>query len=154
MKYLETGIEVDGTFYPLSEIIEKCNSVKVESLDLVLLKIEWDGRGGEVYDHKVYPRKTALRVKELLTDKEVYFGEIWGKHSEVYGYVTERDFTLVEDKKTVQKFLDLHPLGSDNNYSFLEYLENHYEDNGGREYWEEDNGKEYCDEVEELIKIG
>lgn len=144
MKYLENGIEVDGKFYPLIEITEKCNQVKVENQNLGLLKIEWDGRGGEVYDHRVYPKTTALRVKKLLTGKEVCFDEIWEKHSEVQGDVLEEHFTLVEDKKTVEYFLLSNPNGSDSNHSFIKYFEDSYEDNGGREYWEEVNGKEYC----------
>lgn len=153
MKYLENGIEVNGEFYKLNQIIEKCNELKIKKQNSALLKIEWDFRGGEVYEHRVYPKKIAEKIKKLLLDKEVYFGEIAGKHSEVYGDLTENDFKIITSKKEVKEFLADYPNGVDYNHSFIENLLESYNDNEGRDYHLEDYGKDYCDEVEELEKI-
>lgn len=150
MEYLENGIKVNNEFYLLQDIIQKCTKVKVEKENSVLLKIEWDGRGGNAYEYAVYPKDKAEKIKSLLLDKEVYFGEIWGKHSEVYGKVTEGDFSIIEDKEHIQNFLSYHPNGSDSNHSFTDAILDFYSDNGGRDWGEEEYGSEYCDDLEEL----
>lgn len=155
IKYLENGIEINNEFISLKEITEKCNEARLTSQNLVLMKIEWTGRGGEVYEHRVLPKETVEEIKELLIGKEVYFGEIWGKHSEVYGEVREKDFSIVEDKKEIKKFLSTHPNGSDYNHSFINTIVDHYLDYGGREWAEEefeDDG-EYADDIERLKEI-
>lgn len=150
MKYLENGIEVEGVFYKLEDVIKNCNDLKIKKEDTIILKIEWSGRGGEVYEHLSLPKKTATKVKKLLLGKEVYFGEIWGKHSEVYGGIEEGDFKVITDKEKVQEFLTSYPNGSDYNHSFINTLIDNYSDNGGREYYEKEEGKKYCNDIEQL----
>lgn len=153
MEYLAEGIVVAGEFYALKDITEKCNDIKIKNEDSVILQIGWQGRGGEVYEWRVFPKKTAENIKELLVDKEVYFGEIWGKHSEVYGSIEENDFKIVTDKKEVKKFLSQHPSGVDYDHSFIERLLESYEEEGGREYYSVEQGEEYCDDLEQLNKL-
>lgn len=66
-----------------------------------LWKFHWNcGRSGSVSGLFV---ATEEEVKEAI-GKRVYFGEILGKHSEVYGLLEERDVTKVElDSETVEK---------------------------------------------------
>lgn len=153
MKYFEYGIQVDDKFYSLAEITEKCNQIRIEKQEIVLLKIEWDGRGGEIYDHATYPKKIAERIKKLMLDKEISFGEIWGKHSDVYGTITEDSFKIITDKREVELFLSTHPSGSDYNHNFKHRLIEDYEDNGGREYYLEEEGEDYCNDIEELAEL-
>jgi len=120
--YKTDGIELDGLYLSLEEIKEKCNNAKIEEDDLVILEIsKWlDSRGFDgVTESKVYPRKTAYQIKELLLDREIYFGEIAGKHSEVYGTMEDDDFEIIEDKNQVKELLKSHN-GWDYNHSFLE----------------------------------
>lgn len=63
-----------------------------------LYKFEWDvGRMGELdglfvaYDKEV---KAAI-------GKEVYFGEVLGKHSEIYGELEESELTKIDVEKDV-----------------------------------------------------
>ena len=42
------GIEVDGIFLTLADITNKCNDVKLKENNLVLLKMHWAGRSGDV----------------------------------------------------------------------------------------------------------
>lgn len=153
MKYLENGIEVDGKFYSLKEITENCNKQKIKKSKMVLLTMEWDRRGGNAYEQLLLPKKDALKLKSLMLGKEIYFGEIWGKHSEVYGEMEEYDFTISEKEDEISNFLLNHPNGSDSNHSFIDALIDEYHDNGGREYYEEEQGKKYCNDIEAIEKL-
>lgn len=90
IEYKKDGIQIDTTFISLDDINKKCNEVKEH--DLVILTMEWDGRGGNAYEKRVLPIENALELQDLLLGREVYFGEIWGKHSEVYGEMCKDTF--------------------------------------------------------------
>lgn len=120
IKYKKDGIELeDGTVLLLSEITEKCNEINLKENKLVLLEMGWEGRSGSIFEQIVLPLENVLRLKELLLDKEVYFGEIWGKHSEVYGSISEDTFEIVKDKKKIKEFLAEFPTGHDYDHSFI-----------------------------------
>jgi len=154
IQYKENGILVNGEEILLNDIINKCNEAKIKSQNLVILKIEWQGgRGSDgQLEKRTYPKETAEQIVDLILNKEVNFGEIAGKHSEVYGTIDREDVEIIEGEQ-VEYFLKLNPTGVDYNYSFIDTLTEYYEDNGGREYWEESQGEDYCDDIEELIKI-
>jgi hypothetical protein len=158
-KYLKMNIEYkkdgivlkDGTFISLEHINEMCNTVKLKKLNLVLLKMGWSGRGGKVFEQRALPLEKALRVKELLLDKEVYFGEIWGKHSEVCGTMCEKTFNIEKDSKKIKTFLKEFPSGIDYDHSFIEtFMESEEE---RIEYEEEENGdvQALLDELKSLL---
>ncbi len=65
-----------------------------------LYEFEWSFRGGNVCGRFL---ATAEDV-ENITNKEVYFGEILGKHSEIYGRMDEGDIKLVTDN---QEFISM-----------------------------------------------
>lgn len=145
--YKKDGIIVGNVFLLLSDIIEECNNVKVKECDLVLLKMGWDGRGGSVLERRVLPLENALRIKEILLDKEVYFGEIWGKHSEVYGTMTEDTFEIIIDENRIKHFLKEFPSGVDFDhsfvYAFIEWSE--------EQEMQEDTTQEQIDELQSLL---
>ena len=72
--------------------------------------------------YKEYPRMGRLEgifvasqkeVKLLIdSQKEVYFGEVLGKHSEIYGAMTENEITMVSDDPKVVKLFEDHHLSS------------------------------------------
>lgn len=83
-------------------------------------KFHWDcGRSGEVESIFV---ATEQEVQDLI-GQHVYFGEILGKHSEVYGNVEENDVIKLDlDTETVQKVTTV--LGDTwSGYNPFEYLE-------------------------------
>ena len=60
----------------------------------LLVRFHWDCRRmGEVEGLFVC---TEEEYNDLIGE-DVYFGEILGKHSEVYGTVTEEDLTIISD---------------------------------------------------------
>ena len=53
----------------------------------------------------------------------MYFGEILGKHSEVYGELSEGDFELkTNDQEFIEKFEDIFRENYSQGYNPLEYL--------------------------------
>lgn len=70
-----------------------------------IYKFYWDyGRNGEVSGVFV---AEDTEVEEIIGN-EVYFGEILGKHSEVYGTVTSEDITLISDNPEFVKMFKEH----------------------------------------------
>lgn len=63
---------------------------------------------------------TEKEVKELI-GKEVYFGEVLGKHSEIYGTIDVGDITELD--VTPQTINDLAKFGTLSGYNPLEYWE-------------------------------
>lgn len=70
-----------------------------------LVKFQWDcGRQGYVNGLFIVEKEEL----EAIYGKTVYFGEILGKHSEIYGKIEPQDFTiLTEDQDYINKTIDL-----------------------------------------------
>jgi len=86
----------------------------------VLVQFFWDcGRMGDVEGLFV----TTEEELERAYGKQVYFGEILGKHSEVYGTLDREDITLVtDDQDFITRIVDL--LGTDlSGYNPLDKLQ-------------------------------
>ncbi len=84
-----------------------------------LWQFEWDcGRQGDLEGLFV---ATEAEVQELM-GQDVNFGEVLGKHSEVYGTIEEGEITKVElDTETVEKVTAI--LGDTwSGYNPLEYV--------------------------------
>jgi phenolic acid decarboxylase len=59
-----------------------------------IYKFSWDcGRGGDVESTFIATAEDVSKIQ----GKHVYFGEIAGKHSEVYGTIDDGDITLITD---------------------------------------------------------
>lgn len=87
---------------------------------LVLVRFFWDcGRMGDVEGLFVTDEATL----EKSYGRHVYFGEILGKHSEIYGNLERGDITLVtDDQDFITRIVDL--LGSDlSGYNPLDKIE-------------------------------
>ena len=87
----------------------------------ILVKFHWDcGRMGDVNGLFV---TTEEELKNVY-GKQVYFGEILGKHSEIYGALEEKDFTIVskeEDKiEWLEKLMDSKTISEYNPFDYLE----------------------------------
>lgn len=71
----------------------------------VLVKFQWDcGRMGNVNGLFIIEKEEL----EAAYGKNVYFGEILGKHSEIYGEIGANDFTiLTDDQDYIEKTISL-----------------------------------------------
>ena len=86
----------------------------------LLVQFFWDcGRMGDVDGIFV----TTQEELDKAYGKEVYFGEILGKHSEVYGTLEEKDITVLsDDQEFITKFVEIvgeNPSG----YNPLDYIQ-------------------------------
>jgi len=87
----------------------------------VLAQFFWDcGRSGIV-------EGVFICTKQQITDavgKEVYFGEILGKHSEVYGTLNDVDIEILSpDPKVIDILLGVFPDGEISGYNPLSYIQ-------------------------------
>lgn len=136
--YKKDGIELsDGTFIALSTIVDNCNKLKTLEEDLVILSFYWERRSENIYESRVYPRETAEKIMEMMLDKQIYFGEIEGKHSDVYGTLDDDDVEIIIDKDKVKEFISTYPIGWDYNHSFIDAFNDHMENNESDEFIEE-----------------
>ena len=94
--YIIRGIK--GELYPCKpDIFEKTYEL-VEASEKFLYSFFWDcGRSGEVSG--VFKAK-PIEVENLI-GRSVYFGEILGKHSEVFGTIEEDEIKLESDDPMV-----------------------------------------------------
>ncbi|MEE6129096.1 hypothetical protein V2E39_16975 [Chryseobacterium arthrosphaerae] len=68
------------------------------------------GRSGEL--EGVFVAKKS-HVKILIdSEMEVYFGEVLGKHSEVYGKIENKEIKMVSDNEDVVNVIKTHDLES------------------------------------------
>ena len=144
--YKKDGILIDENFISLSEIIEKCNLEKVKEEKLLLLKMEWKGwRGFDegILEKIVLPLEKIETIKKHILGKTIYFGEIAGKHSDVYNSLDENDIEVIEDSKVIQQFLSSNPSGHEYNHSFL-YTFSDYASDGGYDDISEEDAKEFA----------
>ena len=81
-------------------------------------KFYWDcGRMGKLDGVFIATDDTI----KIAIGKEVYFGEVLGKHSEIYGILDKGDVQLVSDDPVVVEIMEEHGLCS--GYDPLEYIE-------------------------------
>lgn len=68
------------------------------------------GRMGELEGVLI---STKEKVEKLIESKiEVYFGEVLGKHSEIYGAIEKDDMTFVSDNEEAVRVVEEHNLTS------------------------------------------
>lgn len=92
--------------------------------DKLLVEFHADcGRMGFLSSTFVTTREKLDKIK----GKEVYFGEVLGKHSEIYGPVKEEYFTILNDDQSFIKEFEKH-LGEDWSVGHNPF-----------HYWEEDD---------------
>ena len=67
------------------------------------------------------------KVKQLIdSGKEVYFGEVLGKHSEIYGPISEGEITMVSDDLAFVGLFETHDLSS--GFCPFDYMEDTFDE--------------------------
>lgn len=86
----------------------------------VIASFYWDcGRSGNVDGIFTCDQETL----ETAYGKDIYFGEILGKHSEVFGVLEKKDITILsEDQDFINKFEATLGSGTLSGYNPLEYI--------------------------------
>lgn len=91
-----------------------------------LYSFNWDcGRMGELDGLFI---AEDFEVEKLIGE-QVYFGEVLGKHSEVFGKIEEADIIVKsDDQDFIAKLIDLFGEGTISGYNPLEYFEDNDSD--------------------------
>ena len=146
IKYLSNGIEVNGEFISKETLVKEIESIKVKERDLVVVRISWSGNRNfdGCYENIVLPRELANEYVDNFTGREAYFGEIAGKHSEIYGTVDEDEISITED---AVEFLEQCPSGVCYDHSFSSAFYNSLE---GQDY--DDDEKEEIDKLFDILQ--
>lgn len=85
-----------------------------------LYEFFWDcGRMGEVEGRFL---AEPLEIEKSI-GKKVYFGEILGKHSEVYGVLKDEDVKVLTDDQTFLEMAEKIGIDLSSGYNPLEYLD-------------------------------
>lgn len=144
--YKENGVEINGELILLTDIINECNNISLTQDNKVLLEIQWpaDRNFDGCFEQIVLPLRNANRIKEIMLDKNVWFGEIAGKHSDIYGTMEESDFTIIKDPNSILRFLASNPSGHDYDHSFIHTFND-------EAYDQEEITKEESDEFKKLF---
>lgn len=92
---------------------------------MILVKFEWDvGRMG-IVEGLFATTQLAL---DISMGKEVYFGEILGKHSEICGVLEKDDFTIMSNNvELIQELLSIFG-NTLSGYNPLDYIEDEDEE--------------------------
>lgn len=71
----------------------------------VIVEFFWDcGRMGDLSGLFICDKQNL----KFIEGKEVYFGEVLGKHSEISGTISADDFVIkTEDQEFIQKFIEI-----------------------------------------------
>lgn len=127
MEYNKNGIvytDESGRRVELSleDITTEVNRVRV--VGYALMTLEWPVHRGfdGIKEQVVLLKENAEVFKERFAGTEVYFGDIAGKHSEIFGDLMEDEITINSDPEAVVNFLAMYPSGSDYNYSFIDRI--------------------------------
>jgi len=122
INYLKNGIEINGKFLQLSDIVDNVTLTKIKEDNLVLLSFYWKETRGfnALYENIVLNEENAYRLKKIMLNKTMYFGEIAGKHSEIYGELEEHEIEINTDYEVIKQFLKAHPSGLHYNHSFTQ----------------------------------
>lgn len=71
----------------------------------------------------VFVAKKAQVKKLVESETEIYFGEVLGKHSEIYGKIKENEIVMVSDSEEVINLIEEHQLS--NGYDPFDYTTIH-----------------------------
>lgn len=93
---------------------------------LGIYEFHWDcGRMGDVEGLFVADKEDVSNA----IGSNVYFGEILGKHSDVFGTLDEEDLVLKsDDQDFIRQFVEIMGMGTISGYNPLDYIEEGCED--------------------------
>lgn len=88
-------------------------------------KLHYDcGRMGELTGLFIAEKEDVDKLIE--SGEEVYFGDVLGKHSEVFGPIEECDLTLISTEENVIKLIEEN--GLENGFNPFDYINDEDED--------------------------
>jgi hypothetical protein len=81
----------------------------------------WRGFDG-ILEKFVISKEDWAKIKPILMEKEIYFGEIAGKHSEIFGNLKNDEITECSDIVALNEFQSTYGKNNNSQHSFLQTL--------------------------------
>ena len=157
VKYTPNGMEIkmvtgNNVTFLLNDIQRECIRAKINEESLALLQIKWDSERGwdGACERWVGPKNDIDRIIRFIIGREIRFGEIAGKHSDICSVIEKCDITVIDDKDKLVAHLLHHPTGHDYDHSFLNVFYEQGSDESGDLY--EDITVEQWEEFGKLIR--
>lgn len=122
--YIEHGEE--NILVPWKEIREQSIRDEIEGCILVHFNYSY-GRSSSWQDSYILDRKEWANLKSEMMGRDVYMGEIAGKHSDVMVTIKPSIITEIEDIKEISNFRNIYGF-SDCEEGIIGYYENNKED--------------------------
>jgi len=119
--YTKLGVIIEGKEFPLEEIIKKVTEKRAEDKMLIEIHGEY-GRSFDVDERIVIDKEDFYDFCKIMEGKNVYFGEIAGKHSEVSFIIKSHMMFGTSSVSEIVDFLEEHPKGREFNYSFIDKI--------------------------------
>jgi hypothetical protein len=138
--FKKDGLIIGEEFITLGEINRKCKIEQIKDEKLLLLKMQWDGwRGFDegILEVIALPAEKIDAIKKVILGRTINFGEIAGKHSEIYNTLDENDIEIIEDPESILAFMVATPGGHSYNHSFLNTFYEYAADGGYEDITEE-----------------
>lgn len=120
--FTTNGLKIGDEELSLEHIISEVSRIKVQENKLVLYTIAWrDFRGADdIEESVVIPKSEVGLLTGYVVGSQISFGEIHGKHSDVYGVIEDCDIHVEDSVEEVTKFLRSYPNGYYATHSFIE----------------------------------
>lgn len=135
---MNTLIQLNGSY--TAEDLETIVAL-YKANNKVLVTMEWEGGRSfnGIKEQILVDINKWNSIKDKLLGININFGEINGKHSEIYGTLEEDEITYNSDTQDIVEFLKAYPSGHEYNHSFLSKILDQYYD---EEEWYEVLGEE------------
>lgn len=117
-------ILLEAREYSVEELENIIAINKIKSATDVLVSIKWVGnRNSPTIEESFIVDNTFLtEFQPKIINKDINFGEIFGKHSEIYGQIEDSDIAVIKDSELILTFIKNNYNRHVYNHSFLSVI--------------------------------
>ena len=122
-------ISVKEGNYSVEDLQKMIRDLLSEGNDDLAVRIMWEETRGspEIWEEFVISKEDWNYIKDMIIDgPKVYFGEIFGKHSEIYGNIEYGDIRIRTAKEFIEEFGSVTT--QDSGHSFLRQIIDQYDE--------------------------
>lgn len=104
IQYSADGMTINGELISWTEIDTGRNKLRFSNSVLVTIEFTYGRRGDDFEDNFIIDRDEWAALKAEMLGRQIYFGEIAGKHSEVVIELEESDIKETTDPIVIANF--------------------------------------------------
>jgi hypothetical protein len=123
-------ILLEAREYSVEELENIIAINKITSVADVLVSIKWVGNRNSptIEESFIVDNTFWTKFQPKIINKDINFGEIFGKHSEIYGQIEDSDITVIKDPESILTFIKNNHSRHVYNHSFLSVIIDAYND--------------------------